>query len=177
GACAHAPTARVANADAAGRMRGYIESSRVTDLCPDPGKRAAEDRCVVTRGFDYTRGETVVRMYDPAGRLVLTEHPPGADVSLTPIEHARVEALMRVDARTAPIVNRTGVVLWAGGFVVREPGDRQCNRRSRCVRAIAADDGGNNVILHSVVDLMTDRVVHPFYEPAGGLSAGHPGKP
>ncbi len=148
-------------------MRGYVESSRVTDFCPDPGSRPATDRCVVTRGFDYATGSTVVRMYDPAGKLMRTDHPPGANLSLTPPERARVEALVRADPRTRPIVNRPDVMFWSGGFVMREPGDRHCDRGSRCIRAIAAIDHGNDVILHSVVDLMTDRVVYPFYEPSG----------
>jgi hypothetical protein len=167
-ACARAPA--VHGVDPAGRIRGYVESSRVTDFCPG-SNRPADERCVVTRGWDYDSGVTVVRTYDPAGRLIDTRNPPGADLSLTAPEQARVEALVRSDPRTAPIVNRPGVMFWSGGFVMREPGDAFCDRGSRCIRAIAADDGGNNVVLHSVVDLMSDRVVYPSYEPHGKRTA------
>ena len=153
--------------DHRGRMRGYVESSRASDFCPDPHRRRDDERCLVTRGWDYSRGIAVVRTFDPAGRLMTEEHPPGADLSLVPAEQARVEALVRADPRTAPIVNRPGVMLWSGGFVMREPGDPFCDRGSRCIRAIAADDGGSNALLHSVVDLMTDRVVYPDYKPSG----------
>lgn len=165
-----ATTAPAAN-DHAGRMRGYVESSRVTDFCPDQGQRRDDERCVVTRGWDYARGITVVRTWDPAGALMKEENPAGADLSLVPAEQARVEALVRADPRTSPIVNRSGVMFWSGGFVMREPGDRFCDEGSRCIRAIAADHGGNTAVLHSVVDLMTDRVVYPVYVPSGKTSA------
>lgn len=149
--------------DQPGRMRGLVESSRVTDFCPQPPIRRADERCIVTRSWDYDRGVTVVRTYDPQGTLILTQTPPGADLSLTAAEQARIETLMRTDPRTSSIVNVPGVMVWSGGFVMREPGDRYCDRGSRCLRAIAAADGGNRVVLHSVVDLMTDRVVYPHY--------------
>ena len=158
--------------DHSGRMHGYVESRRVTDFCPDQAARRDDERCVVTRGWDYARGVTVVRTFDPSGALLRTENPPGADLSLTPPEQARLEALVRADPRTASIVNHPEVMFWSGGFVMREPGDRYCDRGSRCIRVIAATDGGNEVILHSVVDLMTDRVVYPFYQPSGKETAG-----
>lgn len=174
-ACAHTPSA--GHADPAGRIRGYVESSRVTDFCPDQASRRADERCVVTRGFDYATARTVVRMYDPDGKLIRTEHPPGANLSLTPAEQARVAALVRADPRTRAIVERSDVMFWSGGFVMREPGDRHCDRGSRCIRAIAAVDHGNDVILHSVVDLVTDRVVYPFYTPSGRDAVANKGKP
>ena len=162
-----------AGIDHGGRMRGYIESRRVTDFCPDQASRREDERCIVTRGFDYSRGVTVVRTYDPSGALIATQEPPGADVSLTDVEQARVEALVRADPRISDIVNAPGVVLWHGGFVMREPGDKYCDRGSRCIRVIAAIHGGDDVILHSVVDLMTDRVVYPRYVPSGKTVARH----
>lgn len=167
---------QVAQDDAhSGRIRGYVESSRVTDFCPG-ANRPADERCVVTRGWDYDEGVTIVRTFDPSGRLIDTRNPPGADLSLTAAEQARVEALVRADPRTASIVNRPGVMFWSGGFVMREPGDAFCDRGSRCIRAIAADDGGNRVVLHSVVDLMSDRVVYPSYAPHGKRAATLPAK-
>lgn len=156
-------------------MQGYVESARATDFCPDQRERRADERCVVTRGWDYAQGVTIVRTYDPAGKLISTEEPPGADLSLTAAEQARVEALVRADPRTSNIVNKPNVMFWAGGFVMREPGDPYCDRGSRCIRAIAAIDGGDTVVLHSVVDLMSDQVVYPFYVPsAEKKAAAHP---
>jgi hypothetical protein len=176
-ACATLPIAQVGDGkEHAGRMHGYVESSRVTDFCPDQTLRRADERCVVTRGWDYERGVTLVRTFDPSGKLIRTDEPPGADLSLTSIEEARVEALVRSDSRTGAVVNRPDAKLWIGGFVMREPGDPYCDLKSRCIRAITAIDGGNDVILHSVVDLMTDRVVYPFYSPSGSKAASQSGE-
>ncbi len=159
--------------DAGGRMHGYVESRRVTDFCPEALRRAADERCTVTRGWDYAAKRAVVRTYDPTGVLVSEDHPDGADLSLVAEESARVEALLRHDPRTAPVVNRPGVMVWAGGFVMREPGDRFCDRGSRCIRAIAAANNGDDVVLHAVVDLVADRVVYPSYSPGGTSAARH----
>lgn len=167
GGCARGTAPSASGIDHSGRMRGYVESSRVTDFCPDQRQRRDDERCVVTRGWDYERGVTIVRTFDPAGKLIDKVEPPGSDLSLTAAEKARVEALVRMDPRTRGIVDMPGVMIWAGGFVMREPGDPWCDRGSRCIRAIAATDGGNNAILHSVVDLMRDEVVYPVSPPNG----------
>lgn len=153
--------------DHSGRMQGYVESRRVTDFCPDQSQRRDDERCVVTHGWDYDRGVTIVRTYDPQGRLIGTIEPPGADLSLVPEEKARVETLVRTDPRTRAIVDQPGVSIWAGGFVMREPGDRWCDRGSRCIRVIAYTGDGQTTVLHSVVDLMRDEVVYPDYVPSG----------
>lgn len=157
--------------DHSGRMRGYVESSRVTDFCPDQASRPADARCIVTRGWDYVQGRTIVRTFDPLGRLLDTQYPPGADLSLTQAERARAETLMRADWRTRDLINQPGVMLWHGGFAMREPGDKFCDKGTRCIRVIAAVNNGDDVILHSVVDLMSDRVVYPFYVPSGRETA------
>lgn len=174
GGCANVGAGRPdSGVDHSGRMRGYVESSRVTDFCPDQRQRRDDERCVVTRGWDYDRGVTIVRTYDPDGKLIGTVEPAGADLSLTAIEKARVEALLRTDPRTRDIVDKPGVMIWAGGFAMREPGDRWCDRGSRCIRAIAATDNGDTAILHSVVDLMQDEVVYPDYAPSGKNLVGN----
>ena len=165
-ACAGTPDADPGAAiDHSDRMRGYVESRRVTDFCPDQNQRRDDERCVVTYGWDYERGVTVVRTFDPDGKLIGTEEPAGADLSLTDAEKARVEALMRADPRTRDTVNKADVMLWQGGFVMRKPGDRFCDKGSRCIRVVAATDGGNTAIRHSVIDLMRDAVVYPDYVP------------
>src|SRR5690606_32611988 len=72
-ACAGIPNADpVAAIDHSDRMRGYVESRRVTDFCPDQNQRRDDERCVVTYGWDYERGVTVVRTFDPAGKVIAT---------------------------------------------------------------------------------------------------------
>lgn len=167
-ACGSAATRSGAttSTDHKGRMRGYVESSRVTDFCPDQSARRDDERCVVARGWDYARGQAIVRTYDPSGNLMSTQYPPGADLSLTELERERAAELVKSDPRTRDIVNKPDVMLWHGGFAIRGPGDPFCDRGSRCIRVIAATNNGNDVILHSVVDLMSDRVVYPDYVPS-----------
>lgn len=173
-ACAtHSGIEPDSDVDHSGRMRGYVESSKVTDFCPDQGSRRDDERCVVTRGWDYDRGVTIVRTYDPDGRLIGTVEPPGANLSLVPEEKARVETLVRSDPRTSAIVNKPGVLIWTGGFVMREPGDPWCDKGSRCIRAIAYVGDGQTTVLHSVVDLMRDQVVYPDYVPSGKKLSDH----
>lgn len=153
--------------DANARMRGYIESSRATDFCPGPKKWRPDQRCVVTRGWDYSKAETFVRTFDPEGERLDEVVEPGADLSLVPAEQQRVESLLRAEPTLAPVVNRPSVRVWAGGFVFRKPGDPFCDRGSRCVHAIAGANNGEDAIAHAIVDLMTDKVVYPDYKPAG----------
>jgi hypothetical protein len=184
GGCAHqkasdgtalggrADASKAIPADPAGRMHGYVESRQITDFCP--GRASEAVRCAVTYGWDYDRGVAVRRMYDPDGKLIESQDIGPATVALTEIETARVEALVRADPRVAPIINRPGVKIWRGGFIYIRPGDAHCGERSRCVRAIAGEHDGEDAVSHSIVDLMTDRVVYPFYQPTGAELADHP---
>ena len=71
--------------DHSGRMRGYVESSRVTDFCPDQSERRDDERCVVTRGLDYARGQNIVLTFDPNGNLIATPvHPPSRTLRKIP---------------------------------------------------------------------------------------------
>lgn len=115
----------------------------------------------------------MVHTYDPEGKLISTVEPPGADLSLTSAEAARVEALVRSDPRTRDIVNKPGVLFWSGGFAMREPGDPWCDKGSRCIRAVAYIGDGQTTVLHSVVDLMRDEVVYPNYVPSGKKLSEH----
>jgi hypothetical protein len=56
---------------------------------------------------------------------------------------------------------------------MREPGDRWCDKGSRCIRAIAYMGDGQTTVLHSVVDLMRDQVVYPDYVPSGKKFTDH----
>lgn len=154
------------------RLRGYVESEKASDFCPGPKVWRPDQRCMVTRGWDYSNGQTLVRTYDPQGKLLAEVVEPGADLSLVPSEKLRVESLVRADPALASVVNRPTVRIWAGGFAFREPGDRFCDRASRCVHAIAGANDGNDAIAHSIVDLMTDKVVYPYYQPSP--VAAHP---
>jgi hypothetical protein len=55
-------------------------------------------------------------------------------------------------------------VIWAGGFVMRKPGDRYCDRGTRCIYAILAEDEGFRPLRRAIVDLQRDRVVYPDFD-------------
>ena len=98
--------------------------------------------------------------------------PPHFD--LAPIDKAktRLNAVVKlVKRKDVTRLIKPDVMLWHGGFAMREPGDPFCDRGSRCIRVIAAVNNGDDVILHSVVDLMSDRVVYPDYVPSGRKAA------
>ncbi|PZQ19772.1 MAG: hypothetical protein DI564_00575 [Rhodanobacter denitrificans] len=129
------------------------------------GKEVYRD---VEYGWDYEQGTAVFRVFDTDGNLLTSENRLNESVSLAPEERARVEALVRGYPDLAAAVNQPGdVTFWAGGFVYRSKDDRYCGDGSRCVRAIVSKDGGYTEVAHAMVDLMRDRVVYPYYKPAG----------
>jgi hypothetical protein len=151
--------------DAAGRLHGVVVTRRYQDRFLVDGKDVYRD---VEYGWDYEQGTAVFRVFDTDGNLLVSETRPNESVSLAPEERARVEALVRGYPDLAAAVNQPGdVTFWAGGFVYRSKDDRYCGEGSRCVRAIVSKDGGYTEVAHAVVDLMRDRVVYPFYKPAG----------
>lgn len=168
--CAHqAPTTPgVAAQDAArtaGRMHGYVVARRHSDFALHDGK---EERREVEYGWDYDRGVALRRTFDQQGRLLETKEMVGANLSLTEQESERARALTLADPRLKAIVGKPDVVIWAGGFAFRKPGDAYCDRGTRCIHVIAAADHGDTAVAHAIVDLQTDRVVYPFYQPADG---------
>lgn len=83
---------------------------------------------------------------------------------LTPLEDDRVKALVNGYPILGEIARQPGVVIWAGGFVMRKPGDRYCDRGTRCIYAILAEDGGFRPLRRAIVDLQRDRVVYPDFD-------------
>ncbi len=155
---------------AQGRLRGYVVTRRNGDFVMLGGK---EQRREVEYGWDYDRAIGLRRTFDVDGRLIETKELSGADLGLTDLERARAEALVRGQPALRDLVAKADVVLWVGGFAYRKPGDPHCDRGSRCIHAIAAADHGTHAIAHSIVDLQSDRVVYPFYQPAKGEPVQH----
>jgi len=167
--CASQPAKKTAAPSAvpapAGRMHGYVVARRHGDFVLVDGK---EQRREVEYGWDYARGVALRRTFDGDGHLLETREMVGANLSLTEAEAARARQLVRAQPDLKPLVDRQDVVIWAGGFAFRKPGDPYCDRGSRCIHAIAAADHGDTVVAHAIVDLQSDRVVYPFYQPVDG---------
>lgn len=161
------PPASVATAAPvpAGRMQGYVVARRHGDFVLVDGK---EQRREVEYGWDYARGVALRKTFDVDGHLLETKEMVGANLSLTGAEAERARALVRAQPELKSLVGKSDVVIWAGGFAFRKPGDPYCDRGSRCIHAIAAADQGDTVVAHAIVDLQSDRVVYPFYQPADG---------
>lgn len=157
-----------ASAAAPGRLHGYVVGRRHGDFSWKDGK---ERRYEVEYGWDYDQGIALRKTFDEAGALLSERRVRGEEPPLTEIERARVQALVRGQPELKPLVDRPGVVVWAGGFVFRKSGDPYCGDRTRCIHAIASADGGNTSVSHSIVDLQSDRVVYPFYRPSDAKSS------
>lgn len=156
---------------APGRLHGYVVGRRHGDFSWKDGK---ERRYEVEYGWDYDQGIALRKTFDEAGALLSAQRVKGEEPPLTEIERARVQVLVREQPELKPLVDRPGVVVWAGGFVYRKPGDPYCGDRTRCIHAIASADGGNTAVSHSIVDLQSDRVVYPFYRPSDEKTSAKP---
>jgi len=179
GACAGTATRPAAEArdavvasdvPAQGRLRGYVATRRHGDFVIVDGR---EQRREVEYGWDYERAVALRRTFDLDGRLLETKELSGADLGLTETERARAEALVRGHPALRELVAAPDVLFWVGGFAYRKPGDPYCDRGSRCVHVIPGSDFGNHAVAHAIVDLQTDRVVHPFYRPPEGEPIQH----
>lgn len=144
-----------------GRMTGIVVSRRYSDFFIRDGK---EVRREIEVGWDYDRATAFQRTYDLEGKLLKTEVLAGADIGLTDREDERVKALVKGYPTLKDISKQPGVVIWGGGFVLREPGDVFCDRGSRCIHAILSTDNGVTAVAHAIVDLQRDRVVYPDYD-------------
>ena len=168
-ACSASPPPRaphVATADDAthtGRMQGYVTTRRHSDFIMVNGK---EQRREVEYGWDYDHGFGLQRTFDAQGNLLETAHLSGANIPLTPPEVERIHQLIRTQPDLKPIVNKSDVVIWGDGFAYSEPDDPACGAGTRCIHVIVAADFGNTAVAHAIVDLQSDRVVHPFYHPS-----------
>lgn len=148
-------------ADPAGRLHGYQFARRYDDVVRIDGRSVQQ---TVEYGFDYDRALTVRRIYDPAGTLVSEDELPAESLRANPAEEARLLELVQTHPDLGPKMNEPGLLVHAGGFVVREPDDPYCGLGSRCLRFIVSKGDGSIPHIHAVVDLVSDRVVHPFYD-------------
>lgn len=148
-------------ADPAGRMRGYQMARRYDNLVKIDGR---DVRQVVEYGFDYDRKQTVRRIHDLDGRLLSEDFFPAESLRANPAEQARMTELVRTHPQLGPMMDEPGLLIHDGGFVVREGDDPWCGLESRCLRFIVSKGDGSIRHIHAVVDLVSDRVVHPFYD-------------
>ena len=121
---------------------------------------------VVEYGWDYAKGVARETVFDPAtGKVISKTDKPGEPLGLSDREVELAIALLREDAQLKRLLSTPNLHFYAG-FAYREATDPDCYEHSRCVHAIvSAGDDGERHIAHSIVDLVTRRVIHPLYEP------------
>lgn len=171
GPAAAAPELIASDVDESGRMSGIVINRRYGDFYMVDGEKIHRE---IELAWDYDRGTAIRRTYDLAGELLKTEDLPGAEMRLTPIENDRVKALVSGYPTLEEIVKEPGVVIWAGGFVMRIPGDRYCDKGTRCIYTTLSKDGGFTAIVRAIVDLQRDRVVYPDFDPASRSTTASP---
>jgi hypothetical protein len=148
-------------ADPAGRITGYQFARRYDDVVKIDGR---DVRQTVEYGFDYDRRATVRRILDLDGRMMSEDLLPES-LRANPAEEARMNELVRTHPQLGPMMDEPGLWVHSGGFVVRDPEDPYCHIGSRCLRYIVSKGVDGSIRhIHAVVDLVSDRVVHPFYD-------------
>ncbi|HRQ63571.1 MAG TPA: hypothetical protein PKZ76_01675 [Xanthomonadaceae bacterium] len=129
-------------------------------------KEGGEDhRRQVQHLWDYSRGVAVRRLLSLDGEELLREDEPTRALRGTDEEQAIAFRRVREHPQLAASAAVPGAE-WFGGFAYREPDDPYCDLGSRCIHVMVTVDGGVRRIIHAIVDLQSDRVVHPFFDPA-----------
>ena len=114
--------------------------------------------------WDYGRGMAVRRWSTLDGKVLREEDDPRRVLRAT--EDELQEAFRRV--REHPDLVRSASIPgaeWFGGFAYRKADDPYCDAGSRCVHVMVTLDHGLRRVIHAIVDLQSDRVVHPLYDP------------
>ena len=154
-------------------MKGVVINRRYGDFFMIDGKKVRRE---IELAWDYDRGTAIRRTYDLDGTLLQTEDLPGAEMRLTAREDERLKELVHGYPTLKDVASQPGVVIWAGGFVMRIPGDRYCDTGTRCIYATLSKDDGFTPIVRAIVDLQRDRVVYPDFDPGTRSKAGQPPK-
>lgn len=119
---------------------------------------------VVEYGWDYRVGHAIETVYAlPDGRQISRKELPSSTLSINDREFDMVVSLARENPQLKDILSEPGLHYYAG-FAYREATDKDCYERSRCVHMIVSGNkDGQRHVAHVIVDLMTRRVVHPFF--------------
>lgn len=160
-AAGHAAGPVASAADPAGRLRGFQLARRYSDVVRIDGRDVQQQ---VEYGFDYDRAATVRRIFDVQGRLMSEDVFEAESLRANAAEEARLHELVRTHPQLGPMMEQPDLLVHSGGFVVREADDPYCGLHSRCLRYIVSRGDGSIPHIHAVVDLVSDRVVHPFYD-------------
>ncbi|MEZ5462789.1 hypothetical protein [Dokdonella sp.] len=139
----------------------YVPVRRYQDVFTLDGENK---RVLVEYAWDYRAGTAVEKVYDESGLELRRTQLPGTTISFTDRELELAIALTREDPRLAGLFKQ-GDMNYYAGFAYREPDDPGCGEGSRCLHVIVSEGDGQRHVAHSIVDLMTRRVIHPQLDP------------
>jgi hypothetical protein len=131
----------------------------------------------VEYAWDYDQGVAVETIYRRDGKVLQRQPMPGLTLQPTAAELEHAYRLVREAPELRTITRRPDLSL-TGGFSLREPDHRHCAAQSRCVHIMGTTPPDDRVVLHAIVDLMSNRVVDPHYDGsgAGGVAKGGEGQ-
>lgn len=139
----------------------YVRTTRYEhEIKTDQGPQ----RQVVEYGWDYDQAAVVERTFDMDGQPLAQRTVPGQILRATEQEQEWAFDLVRHHPDLRPSVTAEDVHLY-GGFILMEPDDPHCHLRSRCVYVFASLGDGSRKVAQAIVDLQTNQVVYPHYEP------------
>lgn len=121
-------------------------------------------RQVVEYGWDYTDAVTVERITTPDGQPVSFRQVPGESLRATEGELQRAIEIAKQHEDLRETLATEGAH-FEGGFTHMIPDDPHCHLRSRCIYVFATLDQGRKKIAQAIVDLQTEQVVYPFFDP------------
>lgn len=118
----------------------------------------------VEYGWDYDQAVAFERTSTMAGELVSHVERPGLILRATEAEQQVAIDLVKRHPDLAATVSRPDAV-FESGFIHMELDDEHCHLKSRCVYVLVVLDQGRTKIAQSIVDLQTERVVYPVFDP------------
>lgn len=119
----------------------------------------------VEYGWDYTDAVSYELTTDLDGNKLMFRHVPGQILRATEREQEVANDLVRRHPALAATAATPGAA-FEGGFILMERDHPHCHLKSRCVYVLVSTDNGRNKIIQAIVDLQTEQVVDPNFDPS-----------
>lgn len=168
--CASTPSSTASDAPAtSGGARALLASHRTEKVrsyeheikTPDGGTQWQR----VEWGWDYTDAVAYEFITDLQGVEIEFNQLPGITLKPTEKEMAKAVAMVKAYPELASTAATPGAY-FEGGFILMEPNHAVCHLKSRCVYVLASTDHGRNKIIQAIVDLQTEQMVDPNWDPS-----------
>ncbi len=118
----------------------------------------------VEYGWDYTDAVAYELTTDLDGNKLMFRQVPGQILRATDREQQIAVDMVRRHPALAETAATPGAV-FEGGFILMERDHPHCHLKSRCVYVLVSTENGRNKIIQAIVDLQTEQVVDPKFDP------------